>query len=112
MSILPIVVQYLGFLNNINAHIQSYHGYPYSSIKDNMMTWIIEESWEITENIPDAKQVKKCPTTSVCKICTYVQNEINQTDEIFDCPPYMNISFPRHFFINNLYLMCQLLKKG
>ena len=35
------------FLNDINSHIQIYHGCPYSSIKDNMLTWINEESWEI-----------------------------------------------------------------
>ena len=33
------------FDTNINAHIQCDTGYPYSSIKDNMLTWINEESW-------------------------------------------------------------------
>ena len=30
------------FDNNVNAHIQCGHGYPYSPIKDNMFTWINE----------------------------------------------------------------------
>ena len=41
------------FENNINAHIKCDHGYPYSSIKGNMLTWINRESWEM---------MKKCFT--------------------------------------------------
>ena len=33
------------FETNSNARIHCDHGYPNSSIKDNMLTWINEESW-------------------------------------------------------------------
>ena len=33
------------FETKVNVHIQCYHGYSYSSIKDNMRTSINEESW-------------------------------------------------------------------
>ena len=54
------------FEKNINAHIQCDHTYPYSKMKDKMLTWINKESWEMTKDFfPEAKQVNKCPRTTV-----------------------------------------------
>ena len=36
---------------------------------------------------PDARQVNKSPTTTVCKKCAYVQKNRNQIYESFDLPP-------------------------
>ena len=33
------------FETDINAHIHFDHGYPYSTIKGKMLTWITKESW-------------------------------------------------------------------
>ena len=33
---------------------------------------------------PDAKQIIKFPKTVLCKECTYVQKDINKSDENFD----------------------------
>ena len=30
---------------------------------------------------PDAKPIKKCPKTFLCKECKYVQKDINENDE-------------------------------
>ena len=76
------------FVTNIHAHIRCNNIYPYSTTKGNMLTWTNKGSWEMTKKgFPDAKQVKKCPTTTVCKICTYVKNERKKINEGFDFPP-------------------------
>ena len=36
---------------------------------------------------PDSKQVKKCPKTTVFKICTYVQDEGRWSNNIFGLSP-------------------------
>ena len=33
---------------------------------------------------PDANKIKRCPKTVLCKECTYVQKDINESDENFD----------------------------
>ena len=45
MSILPVVVEFLNFLNNVNENIQCDHGYAYYSCKQKMCKWVIEENW-------------------------------------------------------------------
>ena len=76
------------FETNDNANMQCYHVYACSSSKQKMWTWFNGESWEIMKNcFPDAKQIKKCPKTTVCKECTYVQKDRNDIDENFDSPP-------------------------
>ena len=45
-----------------------------------------------------ANQVKKCPTTSVCKICTYVQNKINQINDSFYLPSDSEHTFSASYF--------------
>ena len=75
MSILPIVVEFLKFLKNVNKKIQCVHGYAYSSGKQKMCTWVNEESWEMMKNcFPDEKQIKMSKTV-LCKECMYVQND-------------------------------------
>ena len=60
MSILPIVVEYLKVLKNVNDNIQCDHGYAYSSSKQKMCTWVNERSWGMTKKYsPNAKQIKK-----------------------------------------------------
>ena len=87
------------FKANIISHIQCDHCYPYSSIKDNMLTWINEDIWEITQKcFPDAKEVNKCPKIKMQK-CIYVQNEINKIDESFDLPPYNEHTFTTSYFL-------------
>ena len=39
------------------------------------------------EYFPDAKQVKTFPKTRVCYKCTYVQNDKNHIDDVFDFLP-------------------------
>ena len=82
MSILPIVVEILKFLKNVNENIQCVHGYVYYSVKQKMCTWVNEESWGMMKTcFPDSKQIKKCPKTVLCKKCTYIQKYINESDE-------------------------------
>ena len=39
----------------------------------------------MTKNcLPNAKQIKKFPKTVLCKECTYVQKDLNKSDEKFD----------------------------
>ena len=52
-----------------------------------MLTWINKESWEMMIFLPEAKQVKKCPRTTVCKISKYIQSERKQINESFYFPP-------------------------
>ena len=40
----------------------------------------------------------KCPKTTVCKECTYVQKDRNQIDEIFDSPPDNEHTFSASYF--------------
>ena len=54
------------FETNIDYHIWCDHGYPYSTIKGNMLTWMNKESWEMTnKRFTEAKEVKRQPTTIV-----------------------------------------------
>ena len=59
MSILPIVLEYLNFLKNVNDNIQYVDGYAQSSGKQKTCTWVNEESWGMMKTcFPDAKQIK------------------------------------------------------
>ena len=42
---------------------------------------------------PDAKQIKKCPKTTLCKEFIYVRNDRNESDDNFDSPPYNEPTF-------------------
>ena len=62
MSILPIVVEILNFLDNVNENIQCGHDYAYSSGKHKMCTWVNEEIWGMMKTcFPDAKRIIKFP---------------------------------------------------
>ena len=53
---------------NVNENIQCVHGYAYSSGKQKMCTWVNEESWGTMKTcFTDAKQIKNCPKTILCK---------------------------------------------
>ena len=76
------------FETNINDSIQCDHGYDYSSRKQKMCTCVLEKGCEITKNcFLSAKQIEKCPKTTLCKDCTYVQKYRNKIDENIDSPP-------------------------
>ena len=68
-----------------------------------MLKWINKESWEMTKMfLPEAKQVKKSPTTTVRKICTYVQNGRKQSNDSFGFPPESeNIFSTSYFYFKN-----------
>ena len=59
---------------------------------------------------PDAKQIKKCPKTVLCKECTYVQKDINGKDEKIDPPEDIEICFSLHISLKNLILRWKVLK--
>ena len=65
MSILPIVVEFLKYLEkNVNENIQCVRGYAYSSGNQKMCTWVSEESLGIMSTcFHDAKQIEKCLKT-------------------------------------------------
>ena len=64
-----------------------------------MCTWVNEESWGMMKTcFPDANQIKQCPKTVLCKECTYVQKDINESDEHFDSPPYNEPKFSSSYF--------------
>ena len=44
------------------------------------------------------KANKKYPKTTVCKECTYVQNDRDKIDEIFDLPPDNEHTFSASYF--------------
>ena len=50
------------------------------------------------EKNTEAKQVKEHPTTTVYKICTYVQNEIKQSNESFYFPQESEPTFSTSYF--------------
>ena len=101
------------FKNYINVHIKCDHGHSYYSIKDDLLTRVNEESWgEIKGCFPGAKQAKKCPTTSLYKIFTYVQNERNQIGEIFDCPPNNEHTFSVSYFIEEPILYVSTIEES
>ena len=112
MSILPIVVEILKFLKNVNENIQCVYGYAYSSGKQKMCTRVNEDSWGMMKNFfPDAKPIKKCPKTFLCKECTYVQKDITKMMRKLIPQKILNLPFYHHIFWKTLFLMCKLLKK-
>ena len=50
------------------------------------------------ECFPNAKQVKKHPTTTLYKIYTNVKNEGKQVNESFDFPPDIENTFSTSYF--------------
>ena len=61
---------------------------------------------------PDAKQNKKYPKTTLCKEFTYVQKMEMKVMGILIPHQMMNLPFHDHIFMENLYLIWKLLKKG
>ena len=47
---------------------------------------------------PDAKQIIKKPKTVLCKECTYVQKDRNESEENFDSPPNNEPTFSSSYF--------------
>ena len=47
---------------------------------------------------PDAKQVKQYPKTILCKECTYVQIDQNESEDNFDSPPDNEPTFNQFCF--------------
>ena len=88
------------FETNINSHIQCDNGFPYSTIKGKMLTWINDETWEMMENLfPGAKQVKKSPKTIVCKNVHMFKMIEVKAMRVFISPQIVNIPFLHHVFI-------------
>ena len=61
MTILLILVKYLIFEANINAHINLIHGYPYSTTKGIMITWINKDSWQMLRSPTRGFESKEIP---------------------------------------------------
>ena len=45
----------------------------------------------------DAKQIPKCPETVLCEECTYVQEDINESDDSFLYQPDNEPTFSSSF---------------
>ena len=102
MSILAIVVEILKLLKNVNENIHFVHGYAYSSGKQKICTWINEESWGMMKTcFPDAKQIIKCQK-KLYNECTYVQKDINRSNENFDFTQDNEPTFLSSYFMKNL----------
>ena len=68
-----------------------------------MCTWVNEESWGMMKTcFNDEKQIEKCPKIVLCKECTYVQKDRNESDENFDPSPDNEPTFCHHIFMKNL----------
>ena len=53
-----------------------------------MCIWANKESWAMTKTcFPDAKQINQCPKPTLCKECTYVQEEKYESEGNIDSPP-------------------------
>ena len=64
------------FKGSITESNQCDNGHDCSSGKNILCTWVNKEIWEMTKTcFPDAKQINKCPESTLCKECTYVQEE-------------------------------------
>ena len=88
------------FETNINSHICCDHGFPYSTIKGNMLIWINKRCWETTKYFfTEANKVKKILTTKEYKY------ERKQSNKIFYFPQRVNIHSLHHIFMKTLYLM-------
>ena len=78
------------FETDINAHILCDKGYAYSTIKDNMLTWISKEIQEIMKIcFPKAKQVK------------ISQNNSKKGNGSFDFLPDNEHTFSTSYFHEN-----------
>ena len=101
MSILPIEVEYLIFLKNVN--IQCDHGYAYYSGKKKMCTWVNYKSWEMVKNcFPDAKQIKNTPKPLYSNNVHMFKNIEIKMMIILIPRQIMNIPFYHNIFMNNL----------
>ena len=110
MSILAIAVENLKFLKNVNENIQCDHGYVYPSGKQRMCTWVNEDSWVMMNNcFPDAKLIKKCPKTVLCKECKYVQKYINGKYEKIDPPEDIEQTVFSSYFIEKPVLTVEII---
>ena len=50
-------------------------------------TWVNKKSWEIMKTcLPDAKQIKQYPKSTLCNECTYVQKERDESEGNIDSP--------------------------
>ena len=113
MSILAIAVDILKFLKNVNENIQCVHGYSYSSFKQKMCTRVNDYSWDMMKNCsPNAKPIKKSPKTGLCKECIYVQKDINENDERTNSTEDIEPTFLSSYFLEKLFLLWKVLKKG
>ena len=61
---------------------------------------------------PDAKQITQFPKSTLCKECTYAQKDINENDEKIDSTEDIETTFLSSYFMENLFLLWKLLKKG
>ena len=61
--------------------------YPIQQSKATYWHELTRKVGEWWKNISNAKQVNKCPTRTLWKICTYIQNETVQNNYSFYLPP-------------------------
>ena len=48
---------------------------------------------------PDAKQINPCPKSTLCKECTYVQEEKDKSEGNIDSPPDNEPTFSSLYFL-------------
>ena len=59
---------------------------------------LMRRIWEMINLFPDAKQIKKSPKTVLCKECTYVEKDRNESDKSFHSPPDNEHNFSSSYF--------------
>ena len=56
--------------------------------ENNLCTWVNKESWAMMKTcFLDAKQINQCQKSTLCKECTYVQEEKDESEGNIDYPP-------------------------
>ena len=67
-----------------------------------LCTWVTEESWEMTKTcFPDAKKINQFPKPPLCKECTYVQEEKDESEGNIDSPQDNEPTFSSLYFLEN-----------
>ena len=65
-----------------------------------MCTWVNKEIWCVMKTcFPDEKQINQYPKSTLCKECTYVQEEKIKVRGILIPHQIINIPFHHHVFL-------------
>ena len=62
-------------------------------------TWVNKEIWSMMKTyFPESKQINQCPKSTLCKECTYVQEEEIESEGNIYSPPDNEPTFSSSYF--------------